>query len=100
MLNFNIVFAIPFSYKSFDLYFQMWLLLTFAFCFSSVQSLPGYRLPGDVIPQNYRLECLADIEEPNFNFSGKVWIKVKKIYLLFLKKVISLLLAYLKLEGE
>ncbi|XP_073980169.1 aminopeptidase N-like isoform X2 [Rhodnius prolixus] len=56
---------------------QMWLLLTFAFCFSSVQSLPGYRLPGDVIPQNYRLECLADIEEPNFNFSGKVWIKIQ-----------------------
>uniref|UniRef100_A0A224XI48 Aminopeptidase n=1 Tax=Panstrongylus lignarius TaxID=156445 RepID=A0A224XI48_9HEMI len=54
----------------------MRLLLILTYCFSCVYALPGYRLPGDVIPQNYRLEILADIDEPNFNFSGNVWIKI------------------------
>nr|ATU82844.1 secreted Aminopeptidase-like protein [Pristhesancus plagipennis] len=52
-------------------------LLILTYCLSYVHCLPGYRLPGDVVPQLYRLKVIADIEEPNFNFSGTVSITIK-----------------------
>ncbi|XP_050507042.1 aminopeptidase N-like [Diabrotica virgifera virgifera] len=37
-----------------------------------------YRLPKDVIPENYKLEIISNLGAPkdSFNFDGKVWITV------------------------
>lgn len=40
------------------------------------QAAQGYRLPDNVLPQKYNLEILTNLEENNFSFEGKVWIKV------------------------
>lgn len=41
------------------------------------QAAQGYRLPDNVLPQKYNLEILTNLEENNFSFEGKVWIKIQ-----------------------
>lgn len=40
--------------------------------------LANYRLPAEVMPENYKLEILSHLGvEENFDFDGKVWIQVR-----------------------
>ncbi|XP_014280242.1 aminopeptidase N isoform X2 [Halyomorpha halys] len=57
---------------------MIWLLLT-VIGVAEVSALAGYRLPGNVKPTHYILEVLTELEDPNFKFSGEVWIKVECI---------------------
>lgn len=38
----------------------------------------GYRLPDNIVPTHYILEIITDLDE--FNFEGKVWIKVSMTF--------------------
>lgn len=41
----------------------------------------AYRLPQDVMPENYKLEIISPFgEKDNFDFEGKVWIEVSKCF--------------------
>lgn len=40
------------------------------------QAAQGYRLPDNIVPQKYNLEILTNLEENDFSFEGKLWIKV------------------------
>lgn len=39
---------------------------------------PAYRLPDTVVPRKYTVEIFTNLEENNFNFHGKVLIKVEE----------------------
>lgn len=38
-----------------------------------------YRLPENIVPKHYILEIITDLDE--FNFEGKVWIKVSIVFI-------------------
>lgn len=43
-----------------------------------------YRLPGDIIPEKYRLAVVTHMnDDEGFRFTGKVWIKVRKLYIMY-----------------
>lgn len=41
------------------------------------EASPGYRLPDTIKPVHYIVDIITNLEENNFNFFGKVWIKVR-----------------------
>lgn len=56
---------------------MIWLSMALLAALGGISTgLPGYRLPGDVRPLHYIVEIKTSLEEPHFNFSGEVWIKV------------------------
>lgn len=42
----------------------------------NINASPGYRLPDTVVPKHYIVDVVTNLEEPDFSFHGKVWIKV------------------------
>ncbi|XP_075230709.1 aminopeptidase N-like [Lycorma delicatula] len=45
-------------------------------CNVNAATTPGYRLPDMVIPQHYIVDVITNLEENDFSFYGKVWIKI------------------------
>lgn len=58
-----------------------WLVtLGFLFLLSDWTSgAPGYRLPGNILPEHYILEIITHLGDPDFSFAGNVWIKIRCI---------------------
>nr|AVD96938.1 putative APN-2 [Nilaparvata lugens] len=40
-------------------------------------ALAGYRLPDNVVPEHYIVDIITNLEEGDYTFQGKVWIRVK-----------------------
>lgn len=60
-----IVFLVVFSYVS-----------QYVHCAKVRAVSSGYRLPDNIVPRKYNLEILTNLDENNFSFDGKVWIKI------------------------